>query len=161
MKKKMLCGFLVIIVLLFASCAKKDQKTTVLPMPDNTGKLVGISYSFGSFNGGYWEYEIVERDGKLYFTAMGSNGVDLDIDAKISEKELEKFEKIIEDRDILGWNGFSERDDDILDGYSFSLSADYEDTTLTASGYEIYPDNYETAHKALFDCFKELSDSLS
>ena len=132
---------------------------SVLPFPVTPGKLVGISYSFGSINGGEWNYQIFERNGSLFFSGKGFNGVDLDVEIGISDKVLEEFEEIIDSYGIRDWHGFNKQALDVMDGHSFDLVVNYENGSLTASGYMFYPDGYETGHKALFDCFEKIAGS--
>ena len=43
------------------------------------GDITAFYYSYGSYFGGYYTYELVRRyDGTVAFTATGGNGVDLD-----------------------------------------------------------------------------------
>ena len=95
----------------------------------------------------------------MYLTGRGSNGVDLDVCAEVSDKELEELAEIIKSNGICSWNGFNERDPGVLDGYGFNLTANFENGILTASGYMRYPNNYKVGHKVLHSYFEKLSDS--
>ena len=175
LKKTIICICLAMILILMTSACteiipentseaiEKEELSGDVPLllPDDRGKLLGASYSFGSFNEGQWDYRIAELDGKLYFTAEGSNGVELDIHAEVSIQKFEEFEKIIESNHIQNWHGFNECDDEVLDGYGFTLTIDFEEGSLTASGYESYPENYEVIHESLVDYFEQLADSIS
>jgi len=135
------------------------MKRKIMNLQNDAGKLICISYSFGSFFGGQWDYSITKQYDELYLLGKGGNGVDLNVCAKVSDKELGELAEIIESNGIHSWNGFDEFNHGVLDGYGFDLIANFENGTLIASGYEIYPDNYEAGHEVLRSYFEKLSDS--
>lgn len=143
-------SLVMILMLGLTGCQKQ------IPIED-MGRLVEFNYSFGSFLGGDWSYKIYKKSGKTYLLGEGSNGVELKGESVVSENVSGDIEKIIKDNDIVKWNGFSKSDDDILDGYSFSIKAIYENGTIEASGYMKFPSNYDAAHKALSTYLEKLS----
>lgn len=123
----------------------KDRPCACMPPPPNHFK-----YFFGSYNGGYYEYEIYKDGDKIIFTALGINGVDLDVKREVDYSVLYNIQDIIDDNNAFKWNGFNKRDTDILDGHSFSLLVEYDtDEEIKASGYIKYPKNYQTFEKAI------------
>ena len=142
-------------VMLFAAsaCAPKVQQE-----PEN---LIGFSYSYGGYPGGRWEYNIQEKDGKLYLTARGWNGVDLDVNAEIPLSTLAQLESIIDEYDIVNWDGFDKQDSSVSDGYMFSLECVYSNRTVVAKGHMNYPPNYNAAHQALADYLDSLAQPFN
>ena len=62
---------------------------------------------------------------------------------KLTNKDMDKFEKILNKYHILSWRGFSKSDKNVLDGDSFSFRLRYnDDEKLSASGYMMYPSHY-------------------
>ena len=123
--------------------------------------ILSISYEYGSFSGGYWSFDLRLEDGHVFLSAQGSNGVDLEIKSQpVPDNALVELQNIIADHDIILWNGFSKRDDDILDGYSFELDINYENgAELHASGYMMEPDNYKQGHAALSEYLLALAEA--
>lgn len=128
---------------------------------ESPGRLLSFSYSYGSYNGGYWSYELYEKDGNTYFIGEGMNGVDLNVVGRVDAAVMEDLTALMQQHGIFEWNGFSGSDDDVLDGYSFGLLADYGSGALQASGYMKYPRGYEEGHAALAAYLGELAASLS
>lgn len=116
-----------------------------------------FSYSYGSFHGGYWEYELEWDDGRLMFEAEGKNGVDLDIKRAVQPDVMGQLQQIIEQHELDSWNGFKQSDRDVLDGYGFDLEYERDHIEYEAEGYMIYPENYEAAHEALAAFFEGLT----
>ncbi len=119
--------------------------------------MIGFQYSFGSYNKGYWIYEIQNENGKLYLVGEGHNGVELNGKSEVPADTLEHIESIINQYNIEKWNGFSKRNNSILDGYSFKVEATYEKGEIKADGYMMYPTNYEAGHEALYVYLDELA----
>ena len=126
-------------------------------LPEELGALTALTYNYGSFHGGEWNFTITperpdqvdEHSPKYHFLARGFNGVALDVDGFFDQTLMDQLARVLHDRGILQWHGFAERDTDVLDGYSFHLTAQFEHGTLTAEGYERYPENYDAAHNVL------------
>lgn len=121
------------------------------PAPD--ASLIHFEYGYGSYFGGYFTFTMdTTDDGQVHLVAYGSNGVDLDEDLLTDPSAMENIQNIIESHNISQWNGFDETNKDIMDGASFSLTATYDDgSTITATGYMIFPENFEEAHDELFN----------
>jgi len=66
------------------------------------------------------------------------------ITIKLTDKDMDKFESILNMNHILSWKGFSKSDKNVLDGDSFTFHLRYnDDEKLSASGYMMYPNNYK------------------
>ena len=65
------------------------------------------------------------------------------ITKKLTNKDMDKFEDMINKYHILSWKGFNKSDKNVLDGNSFSFRLRYnDDEKLSASGYMMYPNHY-------------------
>ena len=114
------------------------------------GEIISISYSYGSYNGGYWNYEIYKENQKTFVKAKGWNGVELNLNKQVDNNVLDDISQIVKEKEIYKWYGFNKEDKNVLDGYSFSLTIKYSDGKEgKASGYMKYPNNYTSAHKEL------------
>lgn len=113
-------------------------------------EIVSFHYDYGSYNGGFWEYDIYIEENNTYIEANGQNGVDLRIDKQIDDSVLEDISTIINENEIYKWYGFDKRNTSIYDGYSFLLEVEYEDgEKASAKGYMSYPKNYDEGHEVL------------
>jgi hypothetical protein len=127
------------------------------------GALQAFEYNYGSFHGGDWNFSIKnsaeEGEPSVYiFTAEGFNGVDMNAEKAVGRDVLDDLAEIISENGIAAWNGFAERNDDVLDGYSFGLKAEFGDETIIANGYEKYPENYTQGHEALAAYLERLAE---
>jgi surface protein len=147
LKKKKSKLFLVLLIgiLSISLTGCKDKKNF-------DGDIVSFRYSEGSGMGPSYEYEINLEKNKYIFKAGGYNGANLDVEKEISEEQVKKLSKIINDNDIKSWDGFDKSDKDVMDGHSFSLFVNYKSgEKIEAHGYMKYPSNYREASKELED----------
>ena len=167
------------IVFLFCGCAGGGS-ADLLP-PDATkpvdrlsqseieklGALTSFEYNYGSFNGGAYEFMIINinettSDAPVYrFIAEGSNGVDMYANAEVGADVLADLKEIIVSQNIFTWDGFDKRDKNLLDGYGFDLTVAFENGSIEASGYEKYPANHAQGHRALSEFLEALANSLA
>ena len=121
------------------------------------GNITRFTYSYGSYNGGYHEYDLSRKGDTVTFTASGGNGVDLDIDTTVDPAKLDELRDIINTYAVYSWDGFHKRDDSILDGFSFRIFMTSDDERMIdGGGYMKYPGNFRTAHEALCNYFDKL-----
>lgn len=66
------------------------------------------------------------------------------IKKSLTNKDMDKFEDMLNKYHVLSWKGFNKSDKNVLDGNSFSFHLRYnDDEKLSASGYMMYPDYYK------------------
>ena len=76
---------------------------------------------------------------------------------EVDEKFQNKLKEILIKYDVAKWDGFSKSDQNVLDGDSFSFGAWFKDkTSIHASGYMMWPDNYSNVRGELDSLFMEI-----
>lgn len=136
------------VIFTITGCGKKTEYT---------GNIISFKYYYGSYNSGYYEYNINVEDDKVIFIAKGYNGVALAVNKEIDSDYLKKLSDLINDNKLYEWDGFDRSDKDILDGYGFTLEVNYNDnTSLKANGYMKYPKNYNEIHPILSEFLKTI-----
>ena len=155
-KKKVLIVTIVVLLLLVGSVVYLASRKIEKPDVINSSNIVSFKYSFGSFFGGYYDYEIYQDGNEYIFTATGSNGVDLDINETVDHSILDDIQEIIRKYNIKKWNGFNKSNDDVLDGHGFSLFVRYDDYEIKAEGYMKYPKNYMDFQEEIKEYFDNI-----
>ena len=130
------------------------------PNVSKSNKITSFEYSFGSYFGGYYDYQIYQEGNKYIFIGNGKNGVDLSINETIDRSVLDDIQEIIQKYDVKKWNGFNKSNRNILDGHSFSLFVRYDDHKIRAHGYMKYPDNYKLFQEEIIEYFDTLVNNL-
>lgn len=104
-------------------------------------------------------YSIDYENGK-YIAKIKNNGESSDNTKKveISKYKVRKLESILNKYRVGSWNGFRKNNKNVLDGSSFNLYIKLEDdTTIEASGYMKWPENYRKVREEVESFFKGLS----
>ena len=121
------------------------------------GNITRFTYSYGSYNGGYHEYDLSRTGDMVTFVASGGNGVNLDINTTVDPAKLDELRNLINTYAVYSWDGFHKHDDKIMDGFSFRIFMTSDDERMIdAGGYMKYPRNFDPAHKALCNYFNKL-----
>ena len=123
--------FLIIMLLSICICATAEDDTAEQE-PDLT--------RFYYYHGGYMRpqsYEIIRaEDG--YSLVETDEGV-----RKIDETWVSEIREVIEEYNLISWDGFDQSNPYVLDGENFSLELAFSDgTTVRASGDNSFPDGY-------------------
>ena len=125
------------------------------------GKIQRFAFAFGSFHGGYYDYEIFWADEKLIFTAEGHNGIELNIYGEIDSSVLDDISNILIRYNAYKWNEFSQSNNSILDGYSFSLKVLYDSGSLVAEGYEKFPKGFNDFESEMKEYLDEVVNKIN
>ena len=105
-----------------------------------------VHYELNSENGSYTA--VVKPEGVKEEKAR-TVAVDADF--------VEKLANVLNEHDVPGWNGFDERDPDIMDGIGFFLRVVTEDgAKVEAVGYMEWPDGYNEAAAAIHNLFESV-----
>lgn len=124
----------------------KDIKSFYYGTADGTAMYDGVRYDI--------DYE----DGK-YIATIQKRGQSEEEAKKveISKDKVKELEDILNKYNVGSWDGFSRHDKNVLDGSSFSLSVNcFDDTSVSASGYMIWPNNYKEVRGSLETFFEGL-----
>lgn len=113
------------------------------------GPLKSFTCQYGGFHSVSWHYSFAKENGHLYLTAVGYNGVDLNVHIRLSQEEINQLTTVIIEENLAALKGCNESDDDLLDGYGFHLSIEFQAYTITADTYGILPENHDQWHPAL------------
>ena len=143
-KNLFLLTLLIISLLMLPGCKEKAEK--------GTNEITSFTYTFGSFNSGSYQYKIQSKNNKILFSvdAFDPKKGNINTNKEINNNQIYELNKIINENNIEKWNNFNKRDDNILDGYSFSINIKYKNgKKISASGYMKYPKNYNKAHNEL------------
>lgn len=131
---------------------------------EELGALRAFKYSFGSYSGGSYVYSIASEtddDGseRVMLRSKVENIEHPEETSRVVDGSvLDELSAIIFENGIANWDGFSESDDSILDGYGFVLEAQFENGTIAAMGYMKEPRGYEKAHTVLVDYLTQIAD---
>lgn len=154
-KKNILIVGLIIVILLVVSLLFSLRNIAHGPYDED---IKSFHYSYGSYFGGYYNYDIQQEGSKYRLTATGYNGVELNVNKLITKNDVRKIKDIVNQQKIYEWNGFDKSDDSVMDGSSFSLEIVYlSGETITASGYMKYPKEYEKRIQTLIDYLEKIS----
>lgn len=151
-------GALALCLLLLGGAA---QARAGAPDPEEAGRLLSLRYEYGSFFEGYVACTLYPgEDGRTWLETTSYNGLEYEALGPVDEAQAARVEAALAEGGVFAWNGFAQRDEDILDGFSFSLEADFEHGTVTASGYMRYPQGFEQGHALLSQVLLELTQEV-
>ena len=144
------------------ACFRKEEKADETA---DTGRLISFYYSYNVFRSRPFEYTIErtpdqEGQERILFKAEGYSQNLFSIEEEIDEAVLEDLVRIMEEENILAWDGFRQYDMEVRDGFGFTLRAAFENRTITASGYMKEPENFKAGHQRLSDYLLTLVRSL-
>ena len=164
-KYKSICAILLLIALaLFAGCGFSENNAEVNDVT-KPGRLLSFSYSYSTFHYRPFEYAIareVDKDGaeQIRFTAGGYSDGLISINTEIEETVLEDIARILTDENVFAWDGFKKYNQEVRDGFSFSLHAKFENAGIRASGYVERPENFKEGHAKLSEYLFNLTESF-
>lgn len=77
--------------------------------------------------------------------------------AKTVKSFFDRIVEVIDDNDVLSWNGFDGYDPEAKDGWGFNLSIDFENgARLTADGENEFPPGYSVVEKEFYNLMNEI-----
>lgn len=164
-KYKSICTILLLMAIaLFAGCGSGENNAEVNDVTE-TGRLLSFSYSYSTFHYRPFEYTIareVDEDGteQIRFTAGGYSDGLISIDTEIEEAVLDDIARILTDENVFAWDGFKKYNQEVRDGFSFSLNARFENAGIRASGYVERPENFKEGHAKLSEYLFNLTESF-
>lgn len=124
-------------------------------------RIESFYYEYGSEETGYYTYNITpQKDMDSVLISISSRtDPEKNAEKSVDSSLIDDLDKLINDNKLNEWDSFDETDNGSVDGYSFQLSVSYENgETITAKGYESYPENKED-YQAKHDAILALLDS--
>ncbi len=150
MKKNMLFIMILFVSIIVVGCGKKETKYEK--------HLISFSYSYGNVENGLSDYSITlnEENKAIYIVSSSTNEIPY-TEKEVDKENFGKINKIINDYDVLDWDGFNKIDNED-DEICFSIQIGYDDgSNYNASGCGKYPKNFEEAHKALINILNQIN----
>ena len=98
-------------------------------------ELLSLTYDYGSYFGGSWDFSITKEGSTYLFTAVGGNGVDMNVEKEVDKSVIEDLQKIISEQKLCLRDGVHMHDEDILDGWNEDFQAEFSTGEVT---YEYY-----------------------
>ena len=150
MNKKFLLIFVLLCIFFTVGCGKKETSFEK--------HLISFSYSYGNRSEGLYDYSITLNNDKVIYISSSSDNPY--IEKEIEKSILDEIDNIINENDILDWNGYDKYDDlDDEDKLSFSIQIGYDDgSNYNASGYGNYPKHFDKVHKEIITIFNKLNN---
>ena len=149
----LITGLILIIGIIvgYSVLSKKDNKEISL-------KSLNFSSGSGMFKDSIEKFNIECKNNKCNATIKPKNLSDKEEKKiEVDKKTKEKLERIITKYNIKEWDGYNKSDSRIMDGYSFNLNIQLEDSTkITAYGYMKYPKNYVEFRDEIEKIFNKL-----
>lgn len=118
-------------------------------------KYMHLGYSTGTMVNSNVRYNLELKDGKYMAEIKPNSMADEDtMTVEMKKEDVQKIKDILKKYHVGRWNGFNKSDQNVLDGDSFSFSIRFvDDTSISASGYMMWPNNYGEVEKALTEIF--------
>lgn len=120
------------------------------------------SFSFYYSNGYAMNSDVryeLKKQGSTYLAIIKPYDVPEDdiISIVVDNDFVNKLYNLLKRYRVSSWNGFNKTDPDVLDGDSFSISIhDSKGNSIYASGYMMYPDNYNYVENELDYMFMKI-----
>lgn len=139
---------IIIVIIVIMCLSKKGGKITNI-------KSIKFFYSTGNGINESVSYELkcnnnctitVKKEG-----VSDEDATKIDVDKNV----LDCVEKVLNKYNVSSWNGFDKNNRYVLDGNSFSLSIDYDNKSINAHGYMMWPKNYKEVKKELDRIFMD------
>ena len=122
-----------------------------------------LTYLYLSYSNGYeansnTNYRIKKDNDKYSLTVKLYGEADEDEkEYEVDSEFIKKVELILNKYGVSTWDGFRESDKDVLDGDSFSFNVNYKDKKISASGYELWPNNFGNVKNELKELIKGIN----
>ena len=157
MKKYLvLFGIIVLLIglLVLFICNKKAEKEKI-----ETINSFSFFYTNGYAINTDTRYEIDCKDRCVAIIKQYGKSEEETVEVDINNDTLDKVIDLLNKYDVIKWDGFSESDQYVLDGDSFSMHFTYNiDKRVSASGYMAWPDNYTEVRDELNNIFNSLME---
>lgn len=128
------------------------------PKPITSIKILHFSYNKGNMINSNVSYALDCKDGICKATIKPYDIPDEEQKViEVDKKVVEKIEKILKQYNVERWNNFNKNNKYVLDGNGFSMYIKTdEDKTIEASGYMMWPKNYNEVRDSLDNIFMKI-----
>ena len=163
MKTKYIIIIIVVIVIIIGGIylIKKKQEENIIKKVE-IGELTSLylSYSNGYMMNANIRYDFkLDKETNKYMVEIKPYLVDEDdkLVTEVDQSFKDKLKEILVKYDVGTWDGFQKSDKNVMDGDDFSFSARFKDgTSISASGYMMWPKNYRLVREELDKIFMEI-----
>lgn len=149
----LICIFVIVVIVLITTYYVKNNKKIVFyesPLKEFT-----FQYNEGNSSESYIYYQLKKENNNWIILFESDYGKDDVQKIQVDEEIINKIDSILKKYNIYKWNKFNKTDKHILDGDSFSLYVKKENNmSISASGYEKWPQNYKEAKLEIDNLFK-------
>lgn len=116
----------------------------------------------GGVEGNHFSYDIEKTEGRYYLTYESiDTPSEEEMRMEVKEDLIIKLKKVCDKWNIEKWNGFHQRESDVVDGFSFYLSIDYDNKEqLLASGYHNLPEGFWDFQNELIELLNPYVEEL-
>lgn len=129
---------------------KREKKKTI--EFEKAGMLRCFHYDYGTMRDGQNSFTILQEGDHLkciYQKSFLENGEEERKEIDLPMNIMQHLKRVIKEERIFLWNGFQKSNSVMMDGYCFSLKADFDQYHLEASGIVMTPQNYDAGHEKL------------
>lgn len=162
--------FLLICTVFLSSCKSVSNNRANEVVEENvmvSSEISCIYYQYRVARG--WSYNIeIKREGSDYYLRAEFDDPENSYEpadliwegaeyTKTVKSFFDRIVEVIDNNDVLSWNGFDGYDPEAKDGWGFNLSIDFENGAhLTAEGENEFPPEYSVVEKEFSDLINEI-----
>lgn len=160
--KYIIIGIIVLIIIIggIIFYMKKKEKDKQENVKVSEIKFLYLSYSKGYMINSHIRYEFsYDKENNNYKVMVKPYGVAEEdkLEVEVEESLKDQLKEILIKYDVSKWDGFSKADHNVLDGDDFSFNVHFSnDTSISASGYMMWPNNYRNVVNELDSIFMNI-----
>ena len=156
--KYVIIGIIVIVIGICCYLLFGRDKIKVEELETSNIKSFYLGYDAGFMMNSNTSYKISLENDK-YIAIIKPYGVsdDEELFTEVSSKVMEKISDVLKKYKVNKWDGFNKSDNNVMDGNGFNLNVQLLDgTTINASGYMMWPNNYSEVKNEINEIFMEV-----
>ena len=141
----------------------KEKKQKVMKISE----IKGVYYEYGAARGWSYSIEIKKEESKFFLNAIFNDPEnsykttnliwESEEYAQTIKMFFDRIIEVIDNNEVLSWDGFNGHDPRALDGWSFHLRINFENgSQLRAEGENSFPENYSEVRKEFYNLINEV-----
>ena len=142
---------------------KKNEQEIIQKVEIGEITSLYLSYSRGYMINSNIRYDFnYDKDSNSYHATIKPYGIDEEdkLETEVDEIFKDSLKEILVKYEVGKWDGFNKSDQNVLDGDDFSFGVRFEDkTSISASGYMMWPENYGSVRDELDTLFMNIYNS--